>query len=136
VSTLSDWPLIALAVAATLVALDAGSNLSVAIPAGVAAVVAAGLLFAGSLGEVAWRSPPSREVEPPMATSTLRAAFRSGRSGRLSIVLELDRIERLSTRPNLPMREAREEAELRRMSPSEFRAYLNARLDALEADRG
>lgn len=128
-----DWPLLLVAGAATALAIDAGSNLDVAVPAGVVAVTAAGLLLATSLGQVAWRLPSSSPLEPPTTMSSLRAAFRSGRAGRMSIVVELDRLERRVLHPSLPTRSAAEDERIRRMSHAEFRAYLNGRLDAIEA---
>lgn len=129
----SDWPLILLAGGATALAIDAGTDLAVAVPAGLIAVGVAGLLLVTSLGEVAWRGPPPRTLEPPTATSSLRAAFRSGRAGRISVVVELDRLERRGPHPDLPSRTEAEETKLRSMSLPAFRAYLSARLDQIEA---
>ncbi len=128
-----DWPLLLLAGGATVLAIDAGANLAVAIPAGGVAIVVAGLLLLTSLGQVAWRPSAAPSLEPPTATSSMRAAFRAGRAGRMSIVVELDRVERRVLDPTLPTRSAAEEHRIRHLSPAEFRAYLNARLDAIEA---
>ena len=128
-----DWPFLLVAGAATVVAVDAGSNLLVAVPAGIVAVTFAGLLLLTSLGEVAWRRPPSMRLEPPNTTSSLRAAFRAGRAGRISIVVELDRLERRILDPRLPTRSAAEEDRIRHLSVPEFRSYLSARLDQMDA---
>ena len=129
----ADWPFLLVAGAATVLAVDAGSNLDVAVPAGIVAVTFAGLLLLTSLGRVAWQTPAVPPLEPPTATSSLRAAFRAGRAGRMSIVVELDRVERRVLHPELPTRSAAEEDRIRRMSLSEFRAYLRSRLDQIEA---
>jgi hypothetical protein len=129
----SDWPVLVLAAGAAVLAIDAGADLTVAVPAGIAAVALAALLLVTSVGEVSWRGAPTPPVEPPTTTSSLRAAFRSGRSGRISIVLEVDRLERHGLHPQLPTRNAAEEERIRRMPRAEFREYLAARLDQIEA---
>ncbi|MGA8664142.1 MAG: hypothetical protein WB809_03620 [Thermoplasmata archaeon] len=129
----SDWPLLILVAAATVIAILAGRALEIAVPVGVVAVVAAGLLLAGSMRHLAWRPAPSPRMAPPMAASTLRAAFRSGRSGRITIVVELDRIERMGPHPSLSVRTEAEESRIRALPRPEFRAYVQHRLDAIEA---
>ncbi|MGP8072854.1 MAG: hypothetical protein ACLPZM_06975 [Thermoplasmata archaeon] len=132
----TDWPLFVIAGVAAAVAIFAGADFDVAIPLGVIAVVAAGLLLTGSLRRLAWRRPPAPPMAPPTAASTLRAAFRSGRSGRISIVSELDRIERMGPHPALAMRSIAEETRIQHLPRTEFREYVRTRLDAIEeADR-
>jgi hypothetical protein len=128
-----DWPLLVVAAIAAAIAIDSGPNLDAAVPAGVVAVVAAGLLLAGSMRHVAWRRAPLPRMAPPTAASSLRAAFRSGRAGRLSIVLQLDRMERLGPRPDLVTRSSAEDERIQRMPREEFRQYLRERLARLEA---
>lgn len=128
----SDWPLLVLAVGTTLIAIDAGSDLVIAVPAGIAAVALAGLLLVASLGEVGWRGSAPARLEPPTTTSSLRAAFRAGRAGRMSIVTEVDRLDRRSLHPELRVRSPAEEDRLRSMPRSEFLQYLHARLDEIE----
>jgi hypothetical protein len=129
----ADWPLLAIAVVAGGVAVASGRQLEFAVPAGLVAVAAAGLMFAASMGRVRWRRPAPPRTAPPTATSTLRASFRSGRAGRVSIVLLLDRIERTGPHPELPARTAAEDARFERMPRAEFRAYVAHRLDEIEA---
>lgn len=129
----SDWPLLVVAGAAAAIAILAGRDLDAALPAGVIAVVAAGMLLAGSSRRLAWRRAPPPRMAPPTAASTMRAAFRSGRSGRLTIVAELDRIERIGPHPMLRMRDEHEEDRIRQLPRTEFRAYVRGRLDAIEA---
>jgi len=129
----SDWPLLVLAAAAAGIAILAGRSLDVALPAGVIAVVAAGLLLAGSIGRLAWRRAPLPRMAPPTAASTLRAAFRSGRSGRITIVAELDRIERMGPHPDLGVRSEAEETRIRMLPRPAFRTYVERRLDTIEA---
>lgn len=132
----SDWPLVVVAGAAAAVAIVGGNYLPVALPAGVVALALAGLLFVGAGARRSRREGAALVLPSPTAMSTLRAALRAGRSGRTSIVGEIDRIERRVARPELPARPPETDLALQRMSPSEFRAYLRERLDALEAEAG
>jgi len=129
----ADWPLVVVAAGAAAFAIYVGSDLDVAIPAGVVAVAAAGLLLAGSGRRLAWRRAPAPAMAPPTAASTLRAAFRAGRSGRVTVLAELDRIERNGPHPSLEVRSALEEARIRNLPRAEFRAYVQQRLETIEA---
>jgi hypothetical protein len=127
-----DWPLLAGAVAAAAVAVVGGDYLPLAVPAGAAAVALAALLFLSPAGAMA-RDPPARpRLGAPIATSTLRVAFRAGRAGRATIVAELDRIERRGGNPNLPARSIEEERTIRQMEAAAFRNYVSERLRAIE----
>jgi hypothetical protein len=128
-----DWPLVLIVVVAVAVALDAGPNLAAAVPAGVVAVVAAGLLFLAAGDRAAWRRPPPSPMAPPMAASSLRLAFQSGRTGRLSVVAQLDRIERMGPHPLMEVRSVAEEERIVRLSKPDFRAYVRQRLRTIEA---
>ena len=127
------WGLVVTALAATGVAIWAGPNLSIAVPAAVIAVVAAALLFL----EVALRSGTGRsrlsaESLPPRPAA-MRTAFVSGRLGRERLVLLLDVLDR---RAGVSDRGPRSPDEIDRFSlmpPEEFRAYLRGRVDDLEA---
>lgn len=128
------WLLVALAAVATALALWAGSNLALAVPAGVVAVAAAAFLF----GE-AWlrhgtrRAVPATPLPAADSASALRTNFRSGPLGREAIVVLLDRLEREGLHPELPARRPAEFARFARLSPAEFRRYVRDRLDELEA---
>lgn len=126
------WTLPIVIVLATAVAIWADPSSSLAVFAGVVALVAAGVLF----GE-AWMGAPrtesrSRRPEQSAPSGNLRAAFRSGRFGRESIVDLVDRLERQGSNPGRPARSRAELARLLRLSPAEFRHELNERLDDLE----
>jgi hypothetical protein len=127
------WFVPALGAAAAGIAIWAGSNLSVALPAGALAVAAAAFL----LVDAGLRSAsPSRRAPAPTPTNpkrNLRAAFRSAGFGREVILDAVDRVDRILLRPELPTRSIEESQRVQRMSPEEFRAYLRDRLDAIEA---
>ena len=127
-----DWPLVVLALGAGAFAILAGGQLGTALPLSVVAIALAGLLVAGSMRRVAWAAPTAPPIEAPLGLSTLRAAFRAGRAGRLSIVLELDQLERRTNRPGLATRSPEEDDEILHMTNPEFQAYLRTRLDLLE----
>lgn len=122
----------AVAAVATGIAIWAGPNFVIALPASVSAVLAASLVFleAGT----AWvPSPSSRAVPPlPSTTGSLRRAFHSGRLGREGIVDTLDRLERAGPNPDLPARRLEETGRILRMPEREFREYLRTRIAQLE----
>lgn len=124
--------LCAFATVATGIAVWAGPNVSVALPAAVVAVIAASLLFI-EVGANRISSARLRRAAPsPSAVGTLRRAFTSGRLGREAIVDTLDRLERAGPNPNLPARQLEETGRILRMSEREFREYLRTRVDQLE----
>jgi hypothetical protein len=127
------WFLPAVAVVATVIAVWADDTFSLAIPAAVVALLAAGLLFVDAfLG----REPVARSLEGGSAVreaGPLRTAFRSGRLGREVIADVLDRLERSGPNPSLPGRRAEETRHLLRMPSDEFRSYVRQRLDDLES---
>jgi hypothetical protein len=127
------WVLSAVAVAATAVAVWAGPNLVIAIPAATMAVLAAGLLFAGAWIEALYRAPSRSRPGPPHEILRLRLALRSGRLGREEIITTLDRIERTGPSPDLASRSVPEMEALFRLPRTEFLEYLRARLDYIEA---
>ncbi|MCI4339196.1 MAG: hypothetical protein L3J68_02540 [Thermoplasmata archaeon] len=125
--------LIAVAVAATGLALWAGPNLAISAVAAAAAVVAAGLLFLS-----AWVDrPPARVAVAPYRSERdippFRYGFRSGRFGREELISTLDRIERLGPTPELKSRSSGEMDSIARLSAAEFSDYVRRRLDDLEA---
>jgi hypothetical protein len=129
----SGWFLVVVAAIAVAIAIWAGPNLTIAIPAAAFATLAGGLLFVGAwleLEEGARRRTPSR-WEPDVFR--LRSAMRSGPLGREEIVTTLDRVERMGPTPDLPARSPQQMELIVRLPPAEFRKYLRGRLDDLEA---
>lgn len=128
------WFLPGVAILATAVAIWAGPNLSLAIPAAGVAVLSAALLFV-----IAWQDSEALARRSGAGTSPrpelfrLRISIRSGPLGREDIIATLDRIERAGPTPDLPSRTADELRQLTRVPPGEFRAYVRTRLEFLEA---
>lgn len=124
--------LLAVAVVATGIAVWAGPNFVIALPAAVAAVAAAGLLFLGAgLGRIPSR-PLESSLRPATSAMVLRRAFSSGRLGREALVETLDRLERAGPNPGLSALRPDEADRIWRMPAKEFREYLRERLDRLE----
>lgn len=124
--------LVTVAVVATGLAVWAGDNFTIAVPAATGAVLAAGLLIADvALGRSRTARRPEEGAEAK-EVDTVRVAFRSGRLGREAIADLLDRLERAGPNPELPRRHAAETGRLARMSAAEFRIYVRQRLDDLE----
>jgi len=130
------WALPVAAGIATAVALAAGSNGAIALPAAAVAVGLAGLAIVraaqGPLdraSDAAGAASPSDSIAPEMSDDW----FDQGPIGQEAIVLMLDRIERALLHPDLPSREPLELAEIRELPEEEFLSYVAARLDALEA---
>ncbi|HXW66751.1 MAG TPA: hypothetical protein VEL82_02580 [Thermoplasmata archaeon] len=125
------WELPALIVGATIVALLAGPNLAIAVPAAALAVLAAGLLFAGAFFE---RGAGSRGPEPPALP--VQPRFPNGIAGsrlvRAEVLRRLEGLERAGalTGPSTP---PEEQERLLRLPPEEFRRHVRERLDRLEA---
>lgn len=128
------WGLPVIALIAVGVAIWAGTNFSISVPAAGAAVVAAALLIREAASARGDAPPPRGETTaitvPPRRT--VRATFAAGRLGREEIVVLLDTLERKGPNPMLPGRPASEVDRLARLPPAEFRAYLRRRLDDLE----
>jgi hypothetical protein len=126
------WFLPAVAIVLTGIAIWAGPNVPLALPAAALAVVAMGFLFLGAWEDSEARSKPTVPLVWEPDVFRLRTAIRSGNLGREEIVTTLDRVERMGPTPDLPTRTADEMARLTRVSPQEFRQYLRHRLDDLE----
>jgi hypothetical protein len=95
------------------------------------AVVAAALTVATSLGP----RGPRPIVSPRVANTPLfsvREALRSGSLGREELVFLLDRLERVTLRPTLPIRQPEEIAAIVGAPEEEFLRYLEARVRELE----
>ncbi len=126
------WFAPAVAIAATGIAVWAGSDLRIAVPATAIAVTAAGFLLA----EVAlrtFRPRPSAPAPPSVdVKANLGRAFRSSRFGRVEILVTLDRVERILKNPGLPGRSLEEIESVVRLPPADFRAYVRRRLSDLE----
>ncbi len=127
------WGLVVIAVVATGVALWAGPNLPIALPAAVVAIGAATLLLA----EVAIRSPaaPRRPTSGPprRELGEIRTAFASGELGRERLVALLDRLEPVGPSGSRPTRTPEELRTISRLGTDEFREYVRERLSRLEA---
>jgi hypothetical protein len=126
-----SWLFPAVAIAASGLALGAGRDLSIALPAAVLAVVAGALTIVEVLVQ---GSPPRarRESTVPNPRASVHAAFRSGRYGREELLTTLDKLERAGPHPDLPSRPAGEIDRLTRLPAAEFRQYVADRLHALE----
>jgi len=126
------WAFPVVAGLATLVAIAAYTNNSVALPAAVVAVAAAAIaLWDG----VRSRAPPVTATPAPdlaAAGGGSDAWFRAGTMGQEAIVLLLDRIDRALAHPSLPVRTARELAILRSLPREDFLRYLESRIAQLE----
>jgi hypothetical protein len=127
------WLLPAVAAGATGLAIWAGSNLALAIPAAGLATLAAGMLFAGAWLEARSRARRRPLSHRPREIFRLRHALRSGPLGREELVTTLDRIERQGPTPELPARSVEEMEGLVGLGSTDFRLYLRGRLDDLEA---
>jgi len=127
------WEFAGIAALAILVAVLAGPNEAVAIPAATVAVAAAGLAL--------WDSVRTRSPEPSLAAPVEEAVpgegtdawFGEGVMGQEAIVLLLDRIDRALVHPTLPTRDFRELAQLSGLPREEFLGYMESRLAELEA---
>ena len=125
------WVSPAVAIAATIVAIGAGSNDSIAIPAAAVAIAAAGFAL--------WRTVRLHgPAVSPLGAPEAEVAdlsddwFDEGSMGHEAIVLMLDRIERALWHPELPTRGSLELAQLRDLPQDEFLDYVQQRLDGLE----
>ncbi|MGP8073961.1 MAG: hypothetical protein ACLQD9_05020 [Thermoplasmata archaeon] len=128
------WTFPILAIGATFVAIQAGSNEFVSVPLATIAVAAAGLALWDSV-----RSPPPEMLYPsyvedgtPVGSSDVW--FRSGTMSQESIVILLDRIDRALVRPSLPTRTPRELEQLSNLPWERFLEYVESRLAQLEAN--
>ncbi|MGI0054936.1 MAG: hypothetical protein ACREBZ_04370 [Thermoplasmata archaeon] len=81
------------------------------------------------------RPAPPTEIEfefPRFGPPGAEGALRGNPIARESLVFELDTIERSGFRPDLPTTTVEEVRRITRMSSSDFRAYVEERLDRLE----
>lgn len=126
-----SWLFPALAAVASGVAIGAGRDLSLAVPAAVVAVAAGALTVVEALARrrAPARPPPAVPANP---RATVQEAFRGGGYGRELLVDLVDRIERAGPHPELPGRSIEATRALVALSPDEFRRYLRDRVNALE----
>lgn len=125
---------LALLLLATGVAVAAGPNLDLAVPAGGAAVAfAAALGLENYLASRGARPAPYR-LPDTSPSARIRRAFAGGRIPREEIVLLLDHVERAGPNPALPSRAHADLASIVELPPAEFRRYVSARLDRLERE--
>jgi len=111
----------------------AGPNYAVAVPATVAAVAAAG----ATAFEVYLRAaPPARDAPSGRRrpVPSVRELFVAGPASRTEIVGLLDRIDREGDHPDRPRATPRELRSIVGMSDDEFLRLVRARLDELEAN--
>ncbi|MGI0071349.1 MAG: hypothetical protein ACRECT_04690 [Thermoplasmata archaeon] len=127
------WFLPAVALLAAGVAVWAGPNFALAIPAAATATLAAALLFLDAWFDRPGRVPARLSAMPPRETSRLRAALTSGTLGREELVLTLDTVERKGLTPDLPVRTVSELEAIVGLPAKEFRDYLRERVERLEA---
>jgi hypothetical protein len=117
----------------TLLALLTASTYAVAVPATTAAVALAALAVGHTLARLPSAAPPvPAEPGPVLGVADVRAWLRAGRLGREDLLLLLDRLERRSTRPELPSRAAGEIERLLGLPRREFLRYLTGQLTRLE----
>ena len=127
------WVLPAVAGVATVVAVVASPDPTVAVLAGAIAVAAAAMMVAQAWSE---RADPERPVPqvPRSESDRFRTALHSGRIGREDIAIVLNRLERRFRDPGLGLPMTAELAEIAELSPAQFRSYVRDRLDRLEAE--
>ncbi len=123
----------AIAVVATGVAVWAGANFALAVPAATVAVAAAAFHFVEAAPSVARRERPAGAPRAPGEVDRIRTAFRTGRVGRELIVSLLDHYERTGPNPAFAGRRPEEQARLVRLPGPEFHEYLLRRIEELEA---
>ncbi len=126
-----SWMFPTIAAVASGLAIGAGRDLTLAVPAAVVAVAAGGLTVVEALARRRAPSHPPPAV-PANPRATLQQAFRGGAYGRELLVDLVDRIERAGPHPELPGRSIEATRALAALSPDEFRRYLRDRVDQLE----
>lgn len=112
-------------------AILAGTNTVLAVPVGAVAVGVAALLLLSVLERTAWPSASSRSY-PRSPSSSVRAAFRTGKIGRHELISLLDSLEHNSYGTVRSTVSPEELGRLLTATPEEFRRYLEARVRDLE----
>jgi hypothetical protein len=128
---LPGWGWAIVAALATVLAVVGRTSLPLTVAAATLAVVSAGLTLAAALGPRA----KSREVMTdlaPVPPDAIRDAFRAGTLGREDLVFLLDRLERTSLRPTLPVRQVDDVRTIVDAPEEEFLRYLEGRIGDFE----
>jgi len=113
------------------VAVAAGTNLAVIVPAAAVAVGAASLLLLGMVERIRW--PDGSTAAPtPTEIGRVRTSLTSGAWGRSDLVALLDHLDRSEAGKQLPSTPAEEVTRLQALSREEFREYLRVRVGDLE----
>lgn len=136
------WVLVGGAIAAAGVAIQAGNNLVVAVPAGAVAVL---LVSVAGASEIRTRSSrlipirggiadqPARDRVESDSLLRLRKSFGSGEIGRSSILATVRALERdLSPTGRTPL-SLEDEQKVLRLPPDQFRGWVADRLKRIEA---
>jgi len=128
---LPGWGWAIIAACATALAILARGDFVAEVILAALAVAAAGLTVAFALGP---RGPPEFEKPRflPVPLMSAREALRSGELGREELVYLLDRLERVSVRPTLPIRKPEELAAIVGVPEDVFLGYLESRIRELE----
>jgi hypothetical protein len=136
-----SWILLGGAVVAAAVAIQAGSHLAVAVPAGAVAVLLVSIVGATELQSRSSPLTPVRggvgrpEVPPRVEFDSLlrlRRAFRSGKIGRSAILATVHALERdLGTAGRTPLT-VNEERQALEMPLAQFRKWVDERLQRIE----
>lgn len=139
---LFTWALVGLALVATGVAVQAGNNLSVAVPAASGAVFLISVVGVLEVGErsrdlvavVAGVGRPAmlHRVESD-SLLRLRRAFASGSIGRTSILATIRALERDLSPAGRTLLSLEAERSVLHLPPEEFRAWIDERLRRIEA---
>jgi len=128
---LPGWGWALVAAFATVLAILARGDFVIEVMLATLAVTAAGLTVAFALGP---RGPPEFEKPRfvPVPLMSVREALRSGALGREELVYLLDRLERVSVHPTLPIRKPEELAAIVSVPEDVFLGYLESRVRELE----
>ena len=125
------WELPSLIVGATIIAVLAGPNLAIAVPAGALAVLAAGFLSVGAWWERGeWSGDTGRRGAPPIP-DRFPNGITGSRLARTEVLRELDFLERRGG-PPVAVRSGAELERLLGLPAEEFRRLVRERLEGLE----
>jgi len=138
---LLSWVTVGGAMAAAAVAVQAGNNLQIAIPAGALAVFLVAIVGATQLRSAATSLAPARAgiVRPPVrereewdSLLQLRRSFGAGEIGRASILLTVRALEREVSPSPLSSLSLEAERALLDLPPEQFRQWVDQRLRRIE----
>jgi hypothetical protein len=136
------WGLVGAAVVAAAVAVQAGNNVAVAVPAGAVAVLLVSVVGAAELRSRSIRLIPVQSGVARPTTSgrvesdsllRLRRAFRMGEMGRSTILATIHALERdLGPHDRIPL-SVEEERTALNLPSDQFRKWVDERLRRIEA---